>query len=86
MSEAPPKQYSSSLIDIESSTTTRKPAAGIMMPTIEGPGAYSVRIQEAMTGDRLFVHLKEDGLMQPWELVSDASACQRRDAPADAVV
>lgn len=56
------------------------------MPTIEGPGAHSVRIQEAMTGDRLFVHLKEDGLMQPWELVSDVQrAYQTRGIPADAI-
>lgn len=42
------------------------------MPIIEGPGAHCVRIQEAMTGDRLFVHIKEEGLMQPWVLVSAA--------------
>ncbi|CAO1615622.1 unnamed protein product [Sympodiomycopsis kandeliae] len=48
--------------------TTRMYASGITMPTIEGPGAHAVRIQEAMTGDRLFVHLQEASLMQPWLL------------------
>lgn len=49
---------------------TRMYPSGIMMPVISGPGAHSVRIQEAMTGDRLFVHLSDQGLMQPWILVS----------------
>lgn len=40
------------------------------MPTIEGPGAGAVSVQEAITGDRLFVHVDDSALRQLWTLVS----------------
>lgn len=40
------------------------------MPTIEGPGSHSVSVQEAITGDRLFVHVDQTGIRQNWTLVS----------------
>lgn len=43
------------------------------MPTITGQGAKSVTIQEAFTGDRIFVHLTEAGLFQEWILVSGST-------------
>ncbi|CAO1620295.1 unnamed protein product [Parajaminaea phylloscopi] len=48
--------------------TKRMYPSGIMMPTIDGPGAQSVSVQEAITGDRLFVHVSESGIDQDWIL------------------
>lgn len=43
------------------------------MPTIEGAGAHSVNLQEAITGDRLFVHVSEAGIKEDFILVSQSN-------------
>lgn len=42
--------------------------SGILMPSITGPGGHAVRVQEAFTGDRLYVHVGETGIGQEWTL------------------
>jgi len=44
--------------------------SGILMPSVTGEGAGCVSIQEAFTGDRIFVHIDGSALMKLWTLVS----------------
>ena len=59
------------------------PLLGIMMPTIEGPGATSVGVQEAITGDRLFVHVDGTALGKMWTLVSVGVGMRSQSSAAD---